>query len=267
MRLAAEQAAPSWLPFVLLLIPISIMLFLFRLAARYRLRARQVRRAEARRIPAGGTDLGSAQAISDPSGHTWEALLKALAVRPEPEDGRPSDEAIVRWAPTMLGLRCKLTDSGTNWEPHLFWGERELGQVFIRLGPDERIEGDLTAPFTNRHLRHITVLRVAAPEFHVAAEHGALTASEDSPPEIRGLIGSLAPDRVAWTNARLTGGAEGIVAARPAVDPVAMGWVYDLWLCERIARALHLEPLARARIGPAWKVPYRLGKSLTPSRH
>jgi hypothetical protein len=42
--------------------------------------------------------------------------------------------------------------------------------------------------------------------------------------------------------------------------------VYDLWLCERIAEAMDLTPLKPARIGPAWKVPYGLGKSLEPDR-
>ena len=56
------------------------------------------------------------------------------------------------------------------------------------------------------------------------------------------------------------------MAARAAIDGTAGSWVYDLWLCERIAEALGLPPLKPARIGPAWKVPYGLGKSLEPDR-
>ena len=40
---------------------------------------------------------------------------------------------------------------------------------------------------------------------------------------------------------------------------------HDLWLCERIADHLALEPLKPARIGTAWKVPYGLGRDLTPT--
>ena len=36
-------------------------------------------------------------------------------------------------------------------------------------------------------------------------------------------------------------------------------------LCERIAQGLRLGPLPAKRIGPAWKVPYGLGRSTTPA--
>jgi hypothetical protein len=174
----------------------------------------------------------------------------------------PHDEG---WAGTMLGLKSRMSAASTVLEPNVHWGTRGGRQVFIRMGPDEKLEGGTTM-LSNRHIRSITVLRVDAPQFDVTSEDGGLRASDDSPPEIRGLVERLAPDDVTWSDVRIAAGPKGIVAARSAIDGTTGSWVYDLWLCERIAEGMDLTPLKPARIGPAWKVPYGLGKSLEPDR-
>jgi hypothetical protein len=266
MGLLAEQAAPSWVPVVAFAVPAVIVLAVLIPALRLRGRAGRARRAQASRRKATGTMLGSAEAISDPSEYSVDALLKALAVRPEDHgptaDGMPHDEG---WAGTMLGLKSRMSAASEVLEPHVHWGIRDGRQVFIRMGPDEKIEGGTTM-LSNRHIRCITVLRVDAPPFDVISDGGELRVSDDSPAEIRGVIEPLKTDEVTWSDARLAGGAKGIVAARAAIDGTMGSWVYDLWLCERIAEALGLPPLKPARIGPAWKVPYGLGKSLEPDR-
>lgn len=262
----AEQAAPAWLPIVLLLIPITIMTIGFTYGVRYRARARAVKRTNARRLPASAVRLDSAEELIDPSGLTPDALLIALATRPEHDgptpDGLPWDEA---YFAKMLGLKAKLSSgTGPYPEPHILWGAREQGQVFIRLGPDEKAEH--STPVTNRHFRDITVLRVAASEFEVRAQQGRVCASDGAPSRLIGLLEMLAEDDLIWGSLRMFAGPEGIVAVRPAADPLLMPWLYDLWLCERIARVLPLPPLPAARIGPAWKVPYGLGRSLSGPR-
>ena len=174
----------------------------------------------------------------------------------------PHDEG---WAGTMLGLKSRMSAASEVLEPHVHWGTREGRQVFIRMGPDEKIEGGTTM-LSNRHIRSITVLRVDAPPFDVRSDDGALRVSDGSPPEIRGVVGRLAPDEETWNDVRIAGGPRGIVAARSAIDGTTGSWVYDLWLCEHIAHALDLPPLKPARIGPAWKVPYGLGRSLEPDQ-
>jgi hypothetical protein len=261
----AEQAAPAWLPFVFLAIPVLIMAAVLIPALKRRSRAGVARRSQASRRQATTTALGSAASIADPSGHSAEAILKALAFAPEdhgPRDGLPHDEG---WSATMLGLKSKVSSSTSVLEPNIYWGVRDRGQVFVRIGPDEKIEGGTTM-LSNRHVRLITVLRVDAPPFDAVSDGGDLRASEDSPPEVRELIDSLAADRATWSDVRVTGGPKGIVAARPAIDDVGYGWAYDLWLCEWLASRLDLRPLEPARVGPAWKVPYGLGRSLTPER-
>ena len=265
MTVLAEQAAPAWLPYIFLAIPVVIILAVLVPALRRRGRVSTARRAQASRRGAESTALGSAASIADPSGHSAEAILKALAFAPEdhgPRDGTPHDEG---WAATMLGLKSKVSSSTSVLEPHVYYGTRDRGQVFVRVGPDEKIAGGTTM-LANRHVRLITVLRVDAPRFDAESEGGDLRASEDSAPEVRELIDSLTADRATWSDVRVAGGADGIVAARSAIDDVGFGWAYDLWLCEWLASTLNLQPLEPKRIGPAWKVPYGLGRSLTRER-
>jgi hypothetical protein len=258
MPLAAEQAAPAWLPVLFLLIPVAIMAGVGGTALRRRGRAGAAGRAQARRRPAASTEVGSAADVADPSGYSAPALLKALAVRPEDEE-RYSEG----WAGAMLGLKAKTSSSVSVLEPNVFWGTRERGQVFVRLGPDERIEG-ATTMLSNRHVRAITVLRADAPGFALASVGGRLVAAAESPPDVAALVAGLAADEVTWGTTHVFGGGEGIVAWRGMLDGVEDSWVYDLWLCERIARALDLPALPPARIGPAWKVPYGLGRDFSP---
>jgi hypothetical protein len=252
---------------VALAIPALIMLFLGTWAVRWRGRATRARRAQQQRLPDAAVDLGSAGAISDPSGYSTGALLKALALQPEdhsPRDGMPWDEG---WAGTMLGLKSRISISTNVLEPHVYWGVRAFGQVFIRVGPDEKIEGGTTM-MSNRHVRSISVLRVDAPVFDIESVDGALR-TDNAPAAIQELLAALTPSAPTWSDARIAGGPDGIVAARGSLDGIENSWAYDLWLLEQIAERLALVPLPDARVGPAWKVPYGLGKSLTredPSR-
>ncbi|HZN87982.1 MAG TPA: hypothetical protein VFB44_03315 [Thermoleophilaceae bacterium] len=264
MALLAEQAAPSWVPFVAFLVPALIVAAVLIPALRSRRRASAARRSQRRRRSADATELGSGARIDDPAPYSIEALLKALAIAPEDHgptaDGMPHDEG---WMGTMLGLKSRMSAASEVLEPHVHWGTRQGRQVFIRIGPDEKLEGGTTM-LSNRHIRAITVLRVDAPAFDIASDGGTLRGSEESPDRLQGLVERLAADRSTWSNVLIAGGPAGIVAARSAIDGTAGSWVYDLWLCERIAGELDLEPLKPARVGPRWKVPYGFGKSLEP---
>jgi hypothetical protein len=206
--------------------------------------------------------MGSAGAIADPSDYSTDALLTALAVRSEdhgPRDGMPHDEG---WAGTMLGLKSRMSSATNLLEPHVYWGVRGMGQVFIRVGPDEKIEGGTTM-LSNRHVRSITVLRVDSPQLEIESDEGTLRLTTSAPAAIEQLVTSLTTSLPTWSDTCITGGPDGLVANRDAIDGIWNSWVYDLWLLERIAERLHLPPLRGARIGPAWKVPYGLGRSRT----
>jgi hypothetical protein len=90
--------------------------------------------------------------------------------------------------------------------------------------------------------------------------------SDDAPPELRGIVAPLRADRPTWSDVLIAGGPSGIVAARSAIDGLEASWAFDLWLCERIAGRLALPALPPKRIGPAWTVPYALGRGFKPRR-
>lgn len=162
-------------------------------ALRARKRSKAAHRQQRRGRQSADTRLGSAAGIDDCAAYSTDALLKAMAIRPEdhgPAGEQPYDEG---WAGTMLGLKSKISYATVVLEPHVYWGERAGGQVFIRVGPDEKIEGGTTMG-TNRHVRQITVLRVAAPTFDLQVQDGRPVATADSDPSIAGELASLSAD-------------------------------------------------------------------------
>jgi hypothetical protein len=256
---AQETAAPAWLPLLFLAIPVVLMGWLLAKAIPMRRRYNRVRRGPLMR-PVEGIPIGSAKAISDGGVIPSQNLLEALAIAPEdhgPKGGLPHDEGS---GATMLGLRSRvpLNTSGPS-EPIVYWGVRDGRQVFVRLGVDEKGEGGEI--YTNRRLRQCTVVRIALPSFRLRGDDGLLTLEEGRlprPAEVVLAALSRSPD--IWRDLRIVAGSDGIVAVRPQIGDVLGGWIYDLWLLERIADATRAAPLARARIGPAWKVPYELGR-------
>jgi hypothetical protein len=81
-------------------------------------------------------------------------------------------------------------------------------------------------------------LGVAAPPVRLAATRGVLGERETVvlPPD-------LLPSRPSswWDGVRVGGGPDGLTARRDG--RVGRGWIYDLWLLERVADALALAPL------------------------
>jgi hypothetical protein len=254
-----EQPAPGWLAPAALAVPVVIMALVLRWAIRGRRRAARHRRADTRRRGSDRVPLSSAESIADGGGYQAEALLTAMAVRPEghgPAGGMPHDEG---WRGTMLGLKSRISASTTLLEPHVYWGRRPAGQVFVRLGPDEKIAGGSVFPMSERHLRSFTVLRVGASEFELSGESGRPARVEgDGLPG--GVLDAIAPNPDIWDGLRVVGGPDGVVAIRPSGTHEFGGWAYDLWLLERLAIQAGWPALSDKRIGPAWKVPYGLGR-------
>lgn len=253
-----NEPAPSWVPLVAFAIPVVIVAAVLIPALRARARHKSARQASQSGIGEASVALGSAESISDGGEFSVEGLRKALAVKPEdhgPAGDDPHDEG---WAGTMLGLRSKISTATEVLEPHLYWGERKGRQVFVRIGPDEKIEGG-TMLGSNRHIRQISVLRVAAPTFKLDVVDGLPAVVEGSAPGIERLFSRMSPRDAIWQDLAVQAGDEGIVAARGAITAPEF-WIYDLWLIESIARELKLTPLKPARIGPSWKIPYGLGR-------
>ncbi len=251
---------PGWAIALIFAIPVTIMAVLFTRAARLRARQSKARRSPlARKVP--GVPIGSSAAIADGGQVPWENLLDALALAPEdhgPKDGMPHDEG---WMGTMLGLKSRMHSGTGPDEPHVFWGEHRGRQVLIRLGPDEKAQGGEL--MSNRRLLSIVLVRADLPPFELRGEDGEIVPADgtDLPGAVAATIVSLAPSPDVWRRLRIAAGPEGIVAVRPLIDDFLSGWVYDLWLLERLADDAGAPPLPRKRIGPAWKIPYGMGRA------
>src|SRR5205085_4822312 len=107
----------------------------------------------------------------------------------------------------------------------------------IRLGPDEKIEGS-TEMYSNKHIRAITMIEVALPEFELVGEGGVVRAHGPVPDAVAAVLTQLRPSPEIWSKLSVKSGPSGITANRPAVADPLNSWLYDLWLCERIAAAL-----------------------------
>lgn len=81
--------------------------------------------------------------------------------------------------------------------------------------------------------RHTTAVNAKTPEFEVDVEGDRLVAKQGAPAPVVKAIEGLAPSSH-WKKLKsVKGGSEGIVAERK-VD-TGQGWLWDLWLCERLA--------------------------------
>jgi hypothetical protein len=82
---------------------------------------------------------------------------------------------------------------------------------------------------------HRTGVAKKVPVFRLEQEGGRLRAAGDAPAGVRKLLDGLSVS-ARWKRLKLVeGGPDGIVAVRK-VDPES-GWLWDLWLCERLAEA------------------------------
>ncbi len=259
LAFSREGTVPQWAVLLILAVPVVIMAFLLIRGIRLRARQEQIRAGRlARRVD--GIPLGSADRIADGGQVPWQNLLEALAVRPEdhgPAGGMPHDEG---WAGTMLGLKSRMSSGTGPSEPHVYWGERHGRQVLIRLGADEKLEGGMLT--TNRRLIEVTLVRAQFPPFALRGHGGSVEPADGTGPlpgTVAAVIVSLEPAPDVWRKLQIVAGPEGIVAQRPQLDDFVSGWIYDLWLLERLATAAGAPPLDRRRIGPAFTIPYGMG--------
>jgi hypothetical protein len=211
-------------------------------------------RSEATRVlrgPLAGGDLeakkpGSAAEISDGGQVPVRELMGALRVAEVPEldsEGEPNE---------MAGLGLTVHEGS----PPVSEGTRNGHQVFVRHGPPGGAMPRMG--LSDKKLRTATVVRVHAPVFSLEPSGGVLVAGADAPAEVSKVIEGLMTSRDVWGEARVISGAGGIAANRPFVGDWLSGWVYDLWLLERIAAKLGAEALPDERLTNDWAVPYGL---------
>ena len=77
--------------------------------------------------------------------------------------------------------------------------------------------------------------------------------------EVRGVVAAMNPSPDVWHDLRVVGGAEGIVASRGSAMDYLGGWIYDLWLLERLAGELGAPTLPAVEVDEDWEIPYGMG--------
>ena len=166
---------------------------------------------------------GRAAEITDPSPFGWDVLWEALKTEP------PSDEQ--ETLTQELGLdQERLVSSaygGSDWATE-FSGMRHGRHVALRMGVIPRMNG--------KGYNEVELDAVVAP-FRLGSVDGRPAVEDGGSPELAGLLAGLAAAPGVWRKLEVEGGPQGIVARRP-VTAHPQGYLYDLWLIERIADRL-----------------------------
>ena len=165
---------------------------------------------------------GRAAEIDDPGALGWEVVWEALKTEPPGEDGTLTSEL-------GMGEEREISQDTTDMPATEFSGTRNGRRVALRIGV-------VPSLWRERAANEVQVEAAVAP-FHVEENDGRLLADSLAPPEVAELLGGLAPSPEVWRKLEIEAGPDGILARRP-VTAHPQGYVYDLWLVERLADRL-----------------------------
>src|SRR5262245_4430674 len=164
---------------------------------------------------------GRAAEIDDAGVYEWDVVWEALKTEPPADDGTLTQEI-------GLGDERELRQENSGSYATEFSGTRHGRRVSLRIGI-------VPSVWRNRAANEVEVAASVAP-FRVHEDDGRLLADPGAVPEVAELVGALAPGK-AWSGVEVEGGPSGIRARRP-VKAHSQGYVYDLWLVERLAERL-----------------------------
>lgn len=169
---------------------------------------------------------GRAAEITDPGALGWEVVWEALKTE-EPADD-PNTLA------QELGLdeehEINLPDSAGGYATEMA-GTRSGRAVKLRLGV-------MPSMLRNQPVTEVVIESPVAP-FAIHAEGGRLSAESGALPEVEEVLAALTTSPDVWRDVEVEGGPDGILARRPIkAKGHPQGYVYDLWLSERLADRL-----------------------------
>ena len=173
--------------------------------------------------PASTEMRGRAVEIADPAGLEWDVLWEALKTQP------PDDDSLVLTQELGLDEERSIRSGFERALPATeFSGTRKGRSVALRIGivPTARGKG----------MNEVEIETSVAP-FRIEAKDGRLLAGAVAMPEVEAMLGELVPDARIWRELVVEAGPDGIRARRP-VTAHPQGYVYDLWLVERLADRL-----------------------------
>jgi hypothetical protein len=168
---------------------------------------------------------GRAAEIDDPSGLDWEVVWEALKTEP------PADSPSTITQELGLGEEQELTQTTSDMPATEFSGTRNGRAVALRMGVVPTVWRD-------RGANEVQVQASVVP-FKLREDDGRLVAEAGAPSEVEELVAGLTPDKDVWRDLEVEGGPDGILARRPIkMKGNPQGYVYDLWLVERLADRL-----------------------------
>jgi hypothetical protein len=166
---------------------------------------------------------GRAAEIADPGAFQWEVVWEALKTEPPAENPSTITQEL------GLGEEQDIPQEFAEMPGTEFSGTRHGRRVALRMGV-------VPSMWRGRGVSEVHVEASISP-FRVSAEDGRLVAEPGAPPEVEELLAGFAPAPAAWRDLVVEGGPDGILARRP-VTAHPQGYVYDLWLVERLADRL-----------------------------
>jgi hypothetical protein len=166
---------------------------------------------------------GRAAEIADPGALDWAVVWEALKTEPPVEDPATLTQEL------GLDQEREIPQGHADMPATEFSGTRHGRHVALRLG---------VVPFAlrGRGFYEVHVEAAVAP-FRAEDSDGRLIAEPGAVPEVEEVLAGLEPAPTTWRKLVVEGGPEGILARRP-VSAHSQGYVYDLWLVERLAERL-----------------------------
>jgi hypothetical protein len=166
---------------------------------------------------------GRAAEIADAGSYDWEVVWEALKTEPPAEDPSTITQEL------GLGEEQEISQGHAEMPATEFSGTRHGRRVALRLGV-------VPSMLRGRGVNEVLVEASVAP-FRVREDAGRLVVEPGGVPEVEEFLAGLSPAPAEWRDAEVEGGPDGIVARRP-VTAHPQGYVYDLWLVERLADRL-----------------------------
>ena len=163
---------------------------------------------------------GRSPGVADAAAFGWEVVWESLKTEAPSEDASTLTQELGLDQETSVRVGYEKSLPGTE-----FSGTRHGRNVALRIGIVPSIRG-----------KGMNEVEVAAsvPPFRIGAENGRLVAEPGAVPEVDEVLAGLAPAPKVWREVVVEGGPDGIRARRP-VTSHPQGYVYDLWLVERLA--------------------------------
>ena len=166
---------------------------------------------------------GRAAEIADAGGYDWEVVWEALKTEPPAENPSTITQEL------GLDEEREISQAHTDMPATEFSGTRHGRRVALRMGL-------VPSMWRGRGVNEVHVEASVAP-FRVRDDDGRLVAEPGGALEIEEFLAGMPPAPAEWRDADVEGGPDGIVARRP-VTAHPQGYVYDLWLVERLADRL-----------------------------